>query len=79
MRTATGASFPFLSDPEGRVIDLFDLRHLRGGPEGSDIAQSASILLSPQGRVLWLRVAENFRVRPHPAAVLDAIDRALGS
>ncbi len=79
MRKATGASFAFLSDPEGQVIDLFDLRHLRGGPEGIDIAQSATFLLSPEGRILWFRVAENFRVRPLPSAILGAIDQSLGN
>jgi len=79
MRTWAGAEFDFLSDPEGRVIDLFDLRHAGGRADGVDIAQSASLLLSPEGRILWLKVAENYRMRPDPRAVLAAADAVLGT
>lgn len=79
MRTWAGAEFDFLSDPEGRVIDLFDLRHRGAGPGGADIAQSASFLLSPEGRVLWLKVADNYRMRPDPKVILAAADALLGA
>lgn len=75
MRRAAGAEFTFLSDTEGRLMDRFGLRHRGGGADGADIAQSASFLFDAEGRVAWYRVAENYRVRPHPDEVLRAVDR----
>ena len=77
MRTWAGAQFDFLSDPEGRIIDLLDLRHVGANPAGGDIAQSASFLLSPEGRVLWFKVADNYRMRPDPQVILKAADALL--
>jgi peroxiredoxin len=79
MRTWAGAEFDFLSDPEGKMIDLFDLRHTQGRADGVDIAQSASFLLSPEGQVLWFKVAENYRTRPDPSTVLAAADALIGA
>ena len=73
MRTSAGAEFEFVSDPEGVLLDLFGVRH-QGGMPGVDIAQSASFLLDRQGKLVWNRVAENYRVRPRPAEILAAAD-----
>ena len=72
MRASAGLSFDVLSDPEGQVIDALDLRHAQAGPTGGDLAQSATYLLSPTGEILWMKVAENYRVRPHPEEILRA-------
>jgi peroxiredoxin len=72
MRASAGLSFDVLSDPEARVIDALDLRHPGAGPTGGDLAQSATFLLSPKGEILWMKVAENYRVRPHPDEILEA-------
>lgn len=77
MREAAGAEFTFLSDTGGRLMDRFGLRHRGGRADGADIAQSASFLLDAEGRVAWFTVAENYRVRPHPDEVLEAVDRSL--
>lgn len=75
MRAAAGAEYTFLSDPEGDLIDLFGVRHAGGNVEdGGDIAQSASFLIDAEGRVAWLRVADNYRVRPRPAEILGAAE-----
>lgn len=66
----------YLSDPEGRLLDLLGLRHEGAGPGGGDIAQSASFLFQPDGTLLWHRVAENYRVRPEPETILAAYDAA---
>lgn len=66
----------YLSDPEGRLIDLLDLRHKGGGPEGLDIAQSASFLFAEDGTLLWHQLAPNYRVRPDPEEILAAYDAA---
>lgn len=77
MRDASGATFPFLSDPAAELIDLFDIRHGGGRVDGADIAQSATFLLDSDGTVLWRRIAENYRQRPEPAEILAAIDETL--
>lgn len=75
MQTAAGAGFDFVSDPAGRVLDLLDVRHKGGNPEtGGDVAQSASFLIAPDGRILWSRIAENYRVRPQPEEILATVD-----
>lgn len=79
MRESTEADFDVLSDPEGRMLDAFGVRHSGGGPSSGDIAQSASFLIDPEGEVVWRRIAENYRVRPKPAEILEAADRHLAS
>jgi peroxiredoxin len=75
MRQAAEASFDFVSDPDGRLLDLLEIRHRGGNPEtGGDIAQSASFLVDAEGRLLWEKVAENYRVRPSVDELLAAID-----
>lgn len=76
MRESTGAEFDVLSDPEGRMLDLFGVRHV-GGKGAEDIAQSASFLIDSNGKVVWRRIAENYRVRPKPSEILAAADRGL--
>ena len=66
----------FLSDPEGRLLDLLGLRHEGAGPGGRDIAQSASFLFEPDGTLLWNQVASNYRVRPAPEKILAAYEAA---
>lgn len=78
MRQAAEAEFPFLSDADGRLMDLLDVRHV-GGMAGLDIAQSASFLLTPDGKVLWYHLAKNYRQRPLPRDILAVIDERLGS
>ena len=66
--------YPILSDPDLRVADAYGLRHVAGGPEGQDIAHSASVLIDAAGTVRWTSVTRNLRVRPLPEDVLAAID-----
>ena len=77
MRDSAGASFDFLSDPDGKLLDALDMRHVGARYDGADMAQSASFLIAPDGRLLWSKVAENYRIRPKPEEVLEAIDRHL--
>lgn len=79
MREAAGASFDFLSDADGRWIDFFGVRHAGGRvQDGGDIAQSAGFLVDGRGRLVWQRLAVNYRVRPKPEEILAAADQALG-
>jgi peroxiredoxin len=66
--------YPLLSDPDLRTIDAYRLRHAAAGPDGKDIAHSASVLIDRDGIVRWTKVTRNFRVRPTPDEVLAAID-----
>lgn len=66
----------FLSDPEGRLLDLLGMRHEGAGPDGRDIAQSASFLFEPDGTLLWHHATPNYRVRPKPETILAAYDAA---
>lgn len=78
MQESAGASFDFVSDADEKLLRLFGVRHVAGRADGADIAQSASFLLGPKGQLVWKRVAENYRVRPHPQEILEAADRLLG-
>lgn len=78
MRSSASADFDFLSDPEGVLLDLLGIRHEDGMPD-VDIAQSASFLVDGAGRLVWEKVAENYRVRPRPAEILAAADRLPGA
>lgn len=75
MREKTGAQFEILSDEAGKLIDHFGMRHVKGKRGQSDLAQSASFLLDQNGKVLWQRIAENYRVRPKPEEILQALDK----
>ena len=75
MREASGAQFDFYSDPEGRLIELLDIRHPGGRPmDGADLPQSSSFIIDANGKVLWSHLAPNYRVRPRPSTILAAFD-----
>ena len=77
MRDAAEASYEFVSNPDGELLDLFGVRHVNGMGE-VDIAQSASFLVDATGKLVWKKVADNYRVRPLPAEILAAADDLLG-
>lgn len=67
-------TYPLLSDPDAAMADALGLRHEGGHPmDGTDIARPARILLDRQGRILWSDISENYRVRPVPQAILEAV------
>lgn len=78
MRESAGATFTFLSDAEGALMDLLDVRHVAGRRDGTDIAQSVNALITPDGRIVWLHVNKDFRQRLEPAKILAVIDERLG-
>jgi peroxiredoxin len=69
-----GLTYPVLADPELTAIDAYGLRHPGAGPDGRDIAHSASVLIDADGIVRWTSVTDNFRRRPTPATLLAAVD-----
>jgi peroxiredoxin len=68
--TCGAATFTFVSDPEGKTLDVLGIRHVRGNPrDGRDIAQSATVIVDKAGTIRWMAIAETYRVRPDPDVV----------
>ena len=65
--------YNMVSDAEGHLMDSFNLRHVNGSPMGGDIARSATVLLNSEGKVVWKKVADNYRVRPNHGETLLAV------
>ena len=68
-----GVTYPLLADPALTAIDAYGLRHPGAGPDGRDIAHSASVLIDADGIVRWTSVTDNIRRRPTPSTVLAAV------
>ncbi len=79
MKKITHAEYSIYSDPKGKLMDLIGVRHKHGRVDGADIARATSVLFDAQGEILWMHVAENYRVRPKPEEVLRAADEAMGN
>ena len=58
-----GYTFPFLSDPNAEVIRRYDLLHVEGSPNHTDISRPAEFLLDSSGTVRWVNFTEDIRVR----------------
>lgn len=83
-RKRSGASFRFVADPHGELVDRLGLRHVGGNPaardgQSEDIARSALVLVGGDGIVHWTHLATNYRVRPSAESVLESVRRALGA
>jgi peroxiredoxin len=74
LRETQGYTFPILSDAKDEVIRRWDLVHPHGGPDGVDIARPAEFLIDSSGKVRWVNLTEDFRVRARPQQVLAAFD-----
>jgi len=67
-----GYSFTILSDPNAEVIRRYDLLHVRGGPDGHDIARPAEFLVDSSKVVRWVNFTEDIRVRAKADEMLAA-------
>ena len=76
LRETQGYTFPILSDAKDKVIRRWDLVHSRGGPDGADISRPAEFLIDSSGKILWVNLTEDIRVRVRPEQVLRAFDAA---
>ena len=72
LRQRLQSPFTFLSDRDGAVLDLLNIRH-RGGHEQHDIAYPTQVLVDKNGVVRWTFESENFRVRARPEQIFAAI------
>ena len=57
-----GYTFTFLSDTKAEVIRRYDLLH------------AAEFLLDANGKVLWLNLTENYKVRSKAEEILKVMD-----
>lgn len=73
-------NFPFLSDPGHRVIEAYGLRDYRydgktyGDLSFEGIPKPAVYVLDRQGRVTWMAVEEDYKVRPSNADIRAALE-----
>jgi peroxiredoxin len=68
-----GLTFPILSDHNREALDRFGLRHEEGGMEGDDIFRPAVFVLDRQGRVVWRKLTDDWRVRVRPEEILELL------
>lgn len=68
-----GYTFTFLSDEKAEVIRKWDLLHA-GAFRGADIARPAEFLLDATGKVRWVNLTEDYKVRAKSEQVLKVID-----
>lgn len=73
-----GYTFTFLSDVNAGVIRRYDLLHA-GGFRGADISRPAEFLLDADGKVLWLNLTEDYKVRAKAEEILKVIDKLADS
>jgi peroxiredoxin len=67
--------YPLLSDAQHRVIDAYGLqdpRYLKQRREG--IPYPTTYVIDKTGRVTWMRVDRDYRVRPSTSEIRAALD-----
>ena len=69
-----GYHFLFLSDPQKAVIRSYGVLHPGAGENGRDIARPAEFLIDGSGRVRWVNLTGDIRVRARPERVLQEVD-----
>jgi len=70
------ARYRFLTDGDLALTRRYGLVHARGGPNGQDVPIPTTVVIDRHGIVRWLKLADNYQVRPDPADVARAV-RAL--
>ncbi|MFQ5590644.1 MAG: redoxin domain-containing protein [Phycisphaerae bacterium] len=70
-----GLAFSILCDTQREVVRAYGLLHEGGGPDGSDIAVPAHILIGGDGRILSSYVSRRIQDRLDPADVLAIVKR----
>jgi peroxiredoxin len=72
LASKAGYTFPILSDPQAETSRRYNLLHKGGGPEGSDIARPAELLVDSSGTVRWTNFTEDVRIRAKADEMLAA-------
>ena len=68
-----GLTFPLLSDHNREAMDRFGLRHEDAGMEGDDIFRPAVFILDRDGRIVWRKLTDDWRVRVRPEEILEQL------
>ncbi|MCH2061938.1 MAG: hypothetical protein MK183_15050 [Verrucomicrobiales bacterium] len=69
-----------IADTEGLLIDQLDLRDKGGNPfSGEDVARSAQVIVSQDGKLLWTNYSNNYRVRMNAEEILSITKKVLSS
>jgi peroxiredoxin len=68
-----GLTFPLLSDHAGEAMDRFGLRHEDGGMGEDPIFRPAVFIVDQEGRILWRRFTDDWRVRVRPEQILEQL------
>jgi peroxiredoxin len=77
MKNTVHPDFKITVDEGGKLVDILGVRHKGANPmDGSDLPQVSSFLFDSQGKVIWLKISENWRIRPDPQEILDAAKAA---
>lgn len=71
--------YRLLSDPDHRTIDAYGLHDERyDGSEYAGIPRPAVVVVDSTNRVSWVRISEDYKIRPSVAEIRSAIDAATG-
>ncbi|MHC4938147.1 MAG: peroxiredoxin family protein [Planctomycetota bacterium] len=68
-----GSGVILLADPEAAAIAAFGMLDPEPFPPGRVIARAGTVLIDAEGRVAGWWLTDNYRKRPDPAEILDAI------
>jgi peroxiredoxin len=74
LRQRLNLDFTFLSDADGEVLDLFNIRHRGARRDGADIAYPTQILIDRDGIIRWTYSSEFYRVRARPDEIFVALE-----
>ncbi len=69
MATLTGALFPVLADPVGKVVRRYGFYDLHG----DKVAAPATIIIGQEGAVLWRNVGQSITDRPTAEQILAVL------
>lgn len=78
LRRRLNIDFTFLSDPEGIVLDMLNIRHRETRMRDGGIAFPTQVLVDRDGIVRWTYASEFYRVRARPEDVFAQIARLDG-
>ena len=78
LKKRLNSSLTFLSDSDGVLLDMLNIRH-RGSPGQGDIAFPTAILVDGRGIVRWTYETETYRQRARPEEIFEAIRQLDGS
>jgi peroxiredoxin len=67
-----GYTYTFLSDPNTEAIRSYDLLHKGAGVNGHDVARPGEFLIDSMGKIRWVNLTGDLRVRARPEQILQA-------